>query len=188
MLKIPRKRLVRNVRLALGFAKTGSGRGCARLCDAQNYPLIHGKIVPPLDQLCGGIQKHDMGRIRNLRSARLLVIAMYALAAVSVGFAHKIATITSTSIELTAYILPDGSVPVICGDLGNYDVDHGSKHTSPVCDACRLVAAPGMVSANECWAPVRRPLSSLHARVTSDRVEIRRSSHVPHLRGPPEIG
>ena len=146
------------------------------------------KIVPPLDHWLGRLHKHDMRLFRNLRLARLLVIAFYALATVSVGFAHKTATITSTSIDLTAYILPDGSAPVICGDLGNHDADHGSKHTTPVCDACRLVAAPGMVSANECWVPVRRPLSSFHARVTSDRVDAHRSSHVPHLRGPPEIG
>ncbi len=129
-----------------------------------------------------------MRLVRNLRLARLLVIVFYALAAVSVGFAHKSGTIAITSIDLSAYILPDGSVPVICGDSGSQDSDHGSKHTGPTCDACRLVAAYGMVSANECWVPVRHPLSSFHARVTSDRVDSRRSSHVPHLRGPPGIG
>lgn len=127
-----------------------------------------------------------MGLFRNLKAARLLVIALYALAAVSVGFAHK--TSTTTSIELAAYTLPDRSVPVICGDVGNHDADHGSKHTSPVCDACRLVGAPGMVSASECWVPLKRLSSSLQSRVTSDRVVIHKDSHVPHLRGPPEIG
>lgn len=127
-----------------------------------------------------------MGLFRILKAARLLVIALYALAAVSVGFAHKTSTTTATSIELAAYTLPDGSVLVICGDVGSHDADHGSKHISPVCDACRLVGAPGMVSASECWVPLKRLSSSLQSRVTSDRVVIRKDSHVPHLRGPPK--
>ena len=142
------------------------------------------KFVRPLDQLCGGIQNEGMGFIMKLRAARVLVIALYALASLSVGFAHK----SSISITFAAYILPDGSVPIICGDVGNRDAGHGSKHTSPVCDACRLVAAPGMVLVSECWVPFRRPSSSLYSWITSNRIAISRSSHVPHLRGPPEIG
>jgi hypothetical protein len=107
---------------------------------------------------------------------------------VSLGFAHKTATTTATSIELATYILQDGSVSVICGDVANHDTDHDSQHIGPECDACRLVAAPGMVSASGCWVHVRRPSSSLQSRVTSDRVDIRRGSHILHLRGPPELG
>ena len=124
----------------------------------------------------------------NLRSTRLFVIALYVLAAVSVGFAHNTATIPATSVELATYILPDGSVPVICGDVGNHDADQGSIHASPVCDACRLMAAAGMVSASECWISLRRSLPSFHSRITFDCVNIGRCSLVPHLRGPPAIG
>lgn len=40
VLKVPRKRLVRNGRLALGIAKTSSGRGGAYFCAAQNHVTI----------------------------------------------------------------------------------------------------------------------------------------------------
>lgn len=45
MLKIPRKRLVRNVRLALGFAKTRSGRGSARFNIATGCPCFTSKLA-----------------------------------------------------------------------------------------------------------------------------------------------
>ncbi len=146
------------------------------------------KTVPPLDQFHVRIQKRDMGYFWNLRGTRLLVIALYALVSASVGFAHKTTPNAQVPDDLAAFVHPDGTIAVICGDVGNQDADYGSRHTSPVCDACRLVAAPGIVSASECWTLVRRPLSSLSSRVSSDRVDFRKSSHVPHLRGPPEIG
>ncbi len=63
-----------------------------------------------------------------------------AVALLFVGFAHQPASATQpTALELTQYVLPDGTMPDIClNDM----VDGKVKHVAPVkCEACRIGSA-----------------------------------------------
>jgi len=63
-----------------------------------------------------------------------------AVALLFVGFAHQPAAAGQpTILELTDYVLPDGSMADLC--IGN-TVDGKAKHTGPVkCEACRIGGA-----------------------------------------------
>lgn len=71
-----------------------------------------------------------------------------ALSLLLVAFAHKPLDVSggfqgSIDTSLSAYVLPDGSVPDICL-TGN---DDGSHHVAASdCEACRLSASVGLVS------------------------------------------
>lgn len=63
-----------------------------------------------------------------------------AVALLFVGFAHQPASATApTALELTQYVLPDGTLPDIClNDM----VGGKAKHVGPVkCEACRIAGA-----------------------------------------------
>ncbi|MEW9616138.1 hypothetical protein AB3G45_20180 [Shinella sp. S4-D37] len=76
---------------------------------------------------------------RTQRWAACLRI-LCAVALLFVGFAHRPASATApTALELTQYVLPDGTLPDIClNDM----VDGKTKHVTPVkCEACRIAGA-----------------------------------------------
>ena len=74
-----------------------------------------------------------------------LVAALYAVAMLTLGFAHlPIASTDSTSPAFAASALPDGTPIKICGQTP--DAPAG-KHVCKSCDACRLTAAAGLVLA-----------------------------------------
>ncbi|ANH03452.1 hypothetical protein [Shinella sp. HZN7] len=63
-----------------------------------------------------------------------------AVALLFVGFSHQPASATApTALELTQYVLPDGTLPDIClNDM----VGGKAKHVGPVkCEACRIAGA-----------------------------------------------
>lgn len=64
-----------------------------------------------------------------------------ALALILVGFAHQPPRIPTTvpASEMAAYVLPDGTLPVLC-DLANLDDDDHS-HDPGRCEACVLSAS-----------------------------------------------
>ena len=78
---------------------------------------------------------------------RLMFGAFYALAMVLVAFAHQpvfedAERNRAAAIDLSAYVLPDGSLPVLCfGDAGDGD---GRTTLSTNCDACRIASAAGL--------------------------------------------
>lgn len=76
------------------------------------------------------------------REARLLFAALYALAAVVLGFAHR--SPASATEDLSAYLLPGQAVVELCrdGDDGSTDPAHHAARA--LCDACLLAAAPGL--------------------------------------------
>jgi hypothetical protein len=62
------------------------------------------------------------------------------LALVMVGFAHRpLMAAPYDGVDMTAYLLPDGTLPVICVD-GKAD-DKPEKMAYHGCDACRLSAS-----------------------------------------------
>ncbi|MBR0555947.1 hypothetical protein J5J10_09680 [Ciceribacter sp. L1K23] len=75
------------------------------------------------------------------KRAGISVRILCAIALLFVGLAHKTPVIASQSIstaELAQYVLPDGTIPVLCLD------DEGTPHGHDVgtgCDACLLSAS-----------------------------------------------
>lgn len=84
-----------------------------------------------------------LGALRQTRASHVIV-ALYALAMATLGFAHKpVATIAPSAIELAAYALPDGTLPDLC--LTGHDQSNGGAIAAH-CDACALSSAPGLVA------------------------------------------
>lgn len=119
-------------------------------------------------------------RIRQLK-AGWIALALYALTAVTVGFAHKPAGSLPRAVELAAYALPDGTLPPICAHDENAPAGHAAAGQ---CDACLLTSAPGLAPVAQAFLPIR-----LGAVV--DPVLTRRDSahpaprYAPTSRGPP---
>jgi hypothetical protein len=86
---------------------------------------------------CGTENEALMQNIWN--DWRLAVRILCALALVFVAFAHQpVSASPASAIDLAAYTLPDGSVPVLCLDG---EVDQGAHKSSwhgNGCEACRL--------------------------------------------------
>ncbi|RUO99222.1 hypothetical protein [Hyphomicrobium sp.] len=85
-----------------------------------------------------------MRQLRRNIVVRDFLLALYVLSAATFGFAHKPITIAS-SVDLSAYALPDGSLPFICGGKNG----PAGKHVCALCDACLISAAPGLLSDHE---------------------------------------
>ena len=81
--------------------------------------------------------------MRNIRNDwRLAVRMLCALALVFVAFAHQpISASPASDIDLAAYTLPDGSVPVLCLDNKVDQGSHKSAWHGNGCEACRLSAS-----------------------------------------------
>lgn len=130
-----------------------------------------------------------MEALRNLRILRTFVIAWYALAIATAGFAHQALPMAPSSPDLSAFVLPDGSVPDLCVEGANSSGSGGLPQgtSQAFCDACLLTAAPGAVPAAGCWVPVRQAVSSPPSSVPVGRLALQPQHHVPHLRGPPAL-
>ena len=94
-----------------------------------------------------------------------LVATLYALALLTLGFAHSrgglpdASAIVAASLQATAYLLPDGSAPSICGRSTS---GAPARHPGDVaCDACRLTAAPGALAPPPMLAEAPRPTMRL---------------------------
>ena len=80
--------------------------------------------------------------------ARLLGLwfaAIYIAASAMAGFSHApiVTRDAAPAIDLSAYVLPDGTVPVICINApADGDAPQAGGHRA--CDACLLTAAPGL--------------------------------------------
>ncbi len=125
-----------------------------------------------------------MSWFRLQRLLRVWVLTIYALAVAATGFAHGQPSLQNPRPDLTAYVLPDGSLPTICYDG---DTTGGSSPAASfVCDACLLSAAPGLpVCTAEPQSHPRRTLDVAYFPLRSaPSGQLQR--YVPHLRGPPK--
>lgn len=127
-----------------------------------------------------------MERLRKLRILRTFVIACYVLAVAAVGLSHQVLPTAASSPDLSAFVLPDGSLPGICAEGTNSSETGVPLGASKAfCDACLLTAAPGAVPSAGCWVPVRQALTSPAFSAPLGRLFVQALQHVPHLRGPP---
>lgn len=120
-------------------------------------------------------------------SARVWFAALYALATILVGFAHRNAVEASSRAErmavyAAAYQLPGGLLPDICfdGDDGHAD-DHAGARS---CDACRLADAPGLDLPETTLVEPPRVLR-IAAYPPAETLRIGSLLHRPQARGPP---
>jgi len=112
-----------------------------------------------------------------------VVAALYALAMVMLGLAHQpMARTFSPAADLAAFVLPDGSLPPICGQDGQNIPGDGKA--AQHCDACTLSSAPGLLPVAAASVP-----TSESRLVALDLAEVGQFSpaarHAPLSRGPP---
>lgn len=76
------------------------------------------------------VSKHRLNRV---------IVVLFALALILVSYAHRP---PQQTIDLTAYAMPDGTLPDLCLDVTG---DQGSTNTP--CPACTLIAGMDLESA-----------------------------------------
>lgn len=81
-----------------------------------------------------------MRRGRWAKVARWWTLALYALASLSVSFAHEAPPRYSEG--LAQFSMPDGTLPIICSTKG--ETGRTGAHKPGGCKACRLITAPGL--------------------------------------------
>jgi hypothetical protein len=106
-----------------------------------------------------------MRELWRLSGIRPLVAALYAVAMLSLGFAHSYAGLSDTSVfeaaalQAAAFASLDGVWRPICG-RSKPGVPRPDSSGSP-CDACRLTAAPGAIPAPPPLADAPRAAETL---------------------------
>ncbi len=68
--------------------------------------------------------------------AQNVMVLLLAVALGVLGFGHRMAL--HDPVDLSAYAMPDGTLPELCHDGGT--AEHGQKEQPP-CPACRIIAA-----------------------------------------------
>ncbi|UXN65644.1 hypothetical protein N8E89_08640 [Phyllobacterium sp. A18/5-2] len=109
---------------------------------------------------------------------RLAVRMLCALALVFVAFAHQpIEAGTGGQIDLAAYTLPDGTVPVLClPGSGDKDLHTSSWHGTG-CEACRLSGSFILPAPASTAGPKVQPARSL--AIKREAILIARSLYPP---------
>lgn len=100
-----------------------------------------------LERLDVRLPRPQRALMRGLRRnilARQLLLALYVLAMSTLGFAHQ-PLHASNAPDLSAYALPDGTLPVLCL-TGDGDGSKTPSHASSACQACLLISAPGLAA------------------------------------------
>jgi hypothetical protein len=120
---------------------------------------------------------------------RMIVVAFYAVAMLTLGFAHSRAGMPGglaslDAAQAAAYALPDGTLPPICGQTKpGAPNDH---HGLALCDACHLASAPGILSAPPVLLDLPRVGMKLPpARAIASIAEA--AALEPQSRGPPRL-
>lgn len=124
-----------------------------------------------------------MGAMRSDK-IRFWVTGFYLFAALIMGVGHRPLAITSD--PLAAFVLPDGSRPVLCLTTkalapGETDAPVHVEH----CDACSLASAPGLAPVDVSYVIIERDGHSSKL-APENEIPIRRLHVRGHnIRGPP---
>ncbi len=116
-------------------------------------------------------------------TARIWFVALYALATIALGFAHRPSAPapTAAAVLAAAQALPGGLVASLC-----VTDDGTSDHRSAAygCDACRIADAPGIDMPASCL-PIPPAGRQAAARVADAHPPAAASLYRPVSRGPP---
>lgn len=113
--------------------------------------------------------------------AQNVMLLLLAVALAVLGFGHRMAL--HDPVDLSAYAMPDGTLPELCHDGGT--ADHDQKDQAP-CPACRIIAAvelPPVIT----LPPVQlEPVAVVWPDVALADVSIH-PPRAPPARGPPDF-
>ena len=120
--------------------------------------------------------------IRFARQFTQIVLELLlAVALAGLGFGHRMAL--HDPVDLSAYAMPDGTLPELCHDGGT--LDHGQKDQAP-CPACRIIAAVELPAVLTLPSVQLEPVAVVWPDVALADV----STHMqraPPARGPPTV-
>ncbi len=120
------------------------------------------------------------GRLRHVRLSAL-ALALYALATLVVGFAHKPLARAGVAHDLVA-LAAQADVPLALCDASGAPAP--SQAIDHACDACALTSAPGLPPANGCALPLPYARSKAPGFVGETQFAPP-ALHAPLSRGPP---
>ncbi|MEM9028747.1 MAG: hypothetical protein AAGC70_10310 [Pseudomonadota bacterium] len=86
------------------------------------------------------------GKVIRRSTGVVWLVALYALATLVAPWLHRSAANASPPVDLSAYALPDGTLPVLC--IGGNAASDTPHFDTAICDACLLSAAPGLPASN----------------------------------------
>lgn len=127
--------------------------------------------------------------VRAIGPLRVLLHMLCACALLLVASVHQVPARSSAApatIDLTAYMLPDGTLPVLCLSPDEGDAPGGGAHRHG-CDACRIAAT------SELLTPLGTLAPPVYYRIVSAPLPVGTSmSPAPVIaglrsRGPPEF-
>ena len=122
-----------------------------------------------------------LDRLRHVRLSAI-ALALYALATLTVGFAHKPIALAGPEPALAALALHDDAPLSLCDHDGGAPVHH--QASDGVCDACALTSAPGLPPADQCVVPTPRG-RKLALSFDAEAQFAPATLHAPLSRGPP---
>lgn len=128
----------------------------------------------------------SMQWFRRLRLIRQWLLALYVLSMASLGFAHQALILPAPAPDLSAYVLPDGTLPVVCTpDMGDAPAGSLPHLNAALCDACLLSAAPGLLPCAGVLPPQRVAAAATARFTVVAQHLVPHRGFIAHLRGPP---
>lgn len=112
-----------------------------------------------------------------------LIAALYGLAMLLVPLAHQPLNV-SDGPDLSAYALPDGTLPILCASLPGKPGQPAGK-PGVICDACLLTSAPGLVVAGLEIPPVPFAVPVRIGQTFKTHGIVRRHTTAARPRAPP---
>lgn len=76
---------------------------------------------------------------RNHTSMSIALRLFCAALLIALGFAHRPMAAPAMPMDMTAYMLPDGTIPTLC--LADHADGKSDKDMAPRCEACRVSSA-----------------------------------------------
>lgn len=113
------------------------------------------------------------------------MIGLFAL--IMAGFAHKPVDLAdSQDADLAGYVLPDGTLPVLCL-TGDNDSGSGQRAHQDACDFCRLASSVVLPAPDHFDRAARIGISQPLLPEQADPLLARKADLLPPVRGPPSI-
>jgi hypothetical protein len=127
-----------------------------------------------------------MKRLSKCPALRVVLLALYVLASAGVGFAHRIPH--APADDVPTFTLPDGTPLIICSTKTGSDTDKSAPAgvNSPVCEACLLTTAPGLLPPGGLGIDVLpQPSAQTYFLAYETRINPRCAGATLGARGPP---
>jgi hypothetical protein len=117
--------------------------------------------------IAGSRDKESMRPRGNHNTFNTVTRLLCVIALLFVGFAHRTpAASPQPDVDLSAYALPDGTLPVICHSPSGTDSGSGNPIFFSECEFCRLASAAILPVPHDVWAPpcatAEVPLRAVH--------------------------